>query len=41
MRDTFRKIISFPVLVLGSAVLWGIVEFMALQGARRVRARRP
>jgi hypothetical protein len=37
MRDLFRKTISHPALALGSTVLWGLVEFMALQGSRRRR----
>jgi hypothetical protein len=35
MRKFFRKTISHPALALGSTVLWGLVEFMALQGSRR------
>ena len=35
MRDIFRKTITHPALALGSTVLWGLVEFMALQKSRR------
>lgn len=35
MRDLFRKTISHPILALGSTVLWGLLEFIALQGSRR------
>lgn len=31
MRGNFRKLIDYPWLSLGSAVLWGILEFIALQ----------
>jgi hypothetical protein len=35
MRNFFRKTISHPALALGSTVLWGLIEFMALQSSRR------
>ena len=35
MRNLFRRTFSHPVLALGSTLLWGLVEFMALQSARR------
>lgn len=35
MRNFFRKTITHPALALGSTLLWGIVEFIALQGLRR------
>jgi hypothetical protein len=34
MRDLLRRTISHPALALGSTLLWGLVEFMALQSAR-------
>ena len=35
MLEIFRKTISHPALALGSTLLWGLVEFIALQGSRR------
>ena len=35
MRNLFRKTITHPALALGGTVLWGFVEFMALQKSRR------
>lgn len=35
MRNLFRETITHPALALGSTVLWGVLEFMALQGVRR------
>lgn len=35
MRNFFRQAISYPVLAVGSTVLWGLIEFIALQGSRR------
>ncbi len=41
MRKLFRKTITHPALALGSTLLWGLVEFIALQGSRRTaRAKR-
>jgi hypothetical protein len=37
MRDIYQKAISFPLLTIGATVLWGLVEFMALQKSRRRR----
>lgn len=37
MRNIFQRTISFPVLTIGSTVLWGLVEFLALQRSRRHR----
>ena len=34
MRDLLRRTISYPALALGSTLLWGLLEFMALQSAR-------
>jgi hypothetical protein len=42
MRNIFRRTIAHPALALGSTVLWGLVEFMALQKSRRTaRKHRP
>jgi hypothetical protein len=35
MRKLFRKTITHPTLALGSTVLWGLLEFVALQGVHR------
>lgn len=35
MRNIFRQAISYPVVAVGSTVLWGLIEFIALQGSRR------
>ena len=35
MHHVIQKAITHPVISLGSAVLWGILEFMALQRLRR------
>ncbi len=37
MRDLFRKTISHPALALGSTLLWGLIEFIALQSSRLTR----
>lgn len=39
MRKIIRHAISYPAMALGGALLWGIVEFVALQRARRKVAR--
>jgi hypothetical protein len=39
MVTLFRKSIAHPALAIGSALLWGIIEFIALQRARRDSAR--
>ncbi len=36
MRDIIRKTITHPALALGSTLLWGLVEFMALRRPRRL-----
>ena len=36
MADFLRRSIAHPGLALLSTVLWGLVELIALQGARRV-----
>lgn len=42
MRNFFRETISHPVRVFGGSLLWGLVEFMALQKCRRsMRPKRP
>jgi len=41
MRDFLRRTLSHPTLALGSTLLWGVIELVALQNARRaVRASR-
>jgi hypothetical protein len=35
MRNFFRKTISHPLRVFGGTLLWGLVEFIALQKSRR------
>lgn len=35
MNHLFYKTFSYRVLALGSTVIWGLVEFVALQGVRR------
>jgi len=35
MRKLFRRTITHPALALGSTVLWGLLEFVALQGVQR------
>jgi len=35
MRTFFRKTISRSVLAFGGTLLWGLVEFIALQKSRR------
>ena len=32
---TIRKILTHPVLALGSTVIWGLIEFVALNRMRR------
>lgn len=39
MRGMICKAVSYPVLALGCALLWGVVEFVALQRSRRRVAR--
>ncbi|QTQ31503.1 Uncharacterized protein pbN1_15110 [Aromatoleum bremense] len=43
MSGVVRQILRTPVLALGSAVVWGVLEFLALQRARLAAAprRRP
>ena len=36
MSDLLRKTISHPALALGSTLLWGLVELLALARSRRV-----
>jgi hypothetical protein len=37
MPDLIRKSIAHPALALGSTVLWGMIEFVALWRARLSR----
>jgi hypothetical protein len=39
MPDIIRKKIAYPALALGSCLLWGVVEFVALQRAAASRRR--
>ena len=36
MNTFFRKTITHPALAIGSALLWGLLEFIALQRSRRM-----
>lgn len=40
MNPLIQKVINHPALLLGSAALWGILEFFALQRLRRDARRR-
>jgi len=40
MRTLFRNTIYHPALALGSTLLWGMLEFVALQRTRRAARRR-
>ena len=35
MRELFRRTITHPAMALGGTVLWGLVEFVALQRSHR------
>ena len=35
MRTTLRKLLTHPLLALGSTVIWGFVELIALNRLRR------
>jgi len=35
MHDTFHKLLLHPTLAIGSTLLWGVLEFFALQRSRR------
>ena len=35
MRTTIRKTLTYPILALGSTVIWGLVELVALNRFRR------
>lgn len=37
MRHFFRRPYPHPALALGNAMLWGLLEFMALHSARRTK----
>ena len=34
MSDFFRRTVTHPVLAIGSTLLWGVVELVALQRSR-------
>ncbi len=38
MLKTIRKTIAHPALAIGSTLLWGVVEFVALQRSARFRS---
>jgi len=40
MRNIIGKTISHPALSLGSTLLWGLLEFVALQRLRLARHQR-
>ncbi len=40
MHHVVQKALTHPVISLGTAILWGILEFMALQRLRREDRRR-
>jgi hypothetical protein len=35
MLMTIRKMLTHPILALGSTVIWGLIEFFALNRMRR------
>lgn len=35
MHTLIRKMLTHPALALGSAVIWGVIEFVALNRLRR------
>lgn len=37
MREIVRSIKTYPALSLGAAVLWGVMELLALQRTQAVR----
>lgn len=37
MRSSLRRTFTYPILALGSTVLWGIIEFVALNRRRPER----
>ena len=39
MSELFRRTVTHPLLAIGSTLLWGVVELLALQ-RNRVSARR-
>ncbi|MDK9713155.1 hypothetical protein [Sulfuritalea hydrogenivorans] len=39
MDPTLRRTIAHPAMAIGSALLWGIVELIALHRARRSSSR--
>ena len=40
MHELMRKAIAHPALALGSTLLWGLLELVALQRLRRAARRR-
>lgn len=38
MNQLLRRTITHPMLAIGSTILWGVVEFIALQRSRRASA---
>lgn len=41
MREIVRSFRSYPALSLGSAVLWGVMELVALQRSQRLARAQP
>lgn len=41
MREIVRSFRSYPALSLGSAVLWGVMELVALQRSQRLSRSEP
>jgi hypothetical protein len=39
MTDMLRRTVTHPLLAIGSTLLWGVVELLALQRSRIARAR--
>jgi hypothetical protein len=39
MTDMLRRTVTHPLLAIGSTLLWGVVELLALQRSRLARAR--
>lgn len=37
MPNFLRRTVTYPALALGSTILWGLLEFLALQRRRLVR----
>ena len=41
MSDFIRKTVTHPMLALGSTLLWGLIEFIALGRSRYASRNRP